>query len=121
MLGSGGVIVIDEDTCMVDALWNTLRFYHHESCGQCTPCREGTGWIEKISARMELGKGRMDEIPKLDEIAWGMCGRTICVLADAAALPTRSFVQKFKHEFEAHVAGKGCPLKHRSVKDLVHA
>jgi NADH-quinone oxidoreductase subunit F len=121
MLGSGGVIVIDEDTCMVDALWNTLRFYHHESCGQCTPCREGTGWIEKISARMELGKGRIDEIPKLDEIAWGMCGRTICVLADAAALPTRSFVQKFKHEFEAHVAGKGCPLKHGSVKELVHA
>jgi NADH-quinone oxidoreductase subunit F len=121
MLGSGGVIVIDEETCMVDVLWNTLRFYHHESCGQCTPCREGTGWIEKISARMELGKGRQDEISKLDEIAWGMCGRTICVLADAAALPTRSIVTKFRAEFEAHVAGKSCPLKHGSVKELVHA
>ncbi len=121
MLGSGGVIVIDEDTCMVDALWNTLRFYHHESCGQCTPCREGTGWIEKMSARMERGKGRMDEIPKLDEVAWGMCGRTICVLADAAALPTRSFVQKFKHEFEAHVNAKKCPYKHGTVRELAHA
>jgi NADH-quinone oxidoreductase subunit F len=121
MLGSGGVIVMDEDTCMVDALWNTLRFYHHESCGQCTPCREGTGWIEKIAAKMEQGRGRMEEIPKLDEIAWGMCGRTICVLADAAALPTRSFVQKFKPEFEAHVNSKKCPYRHGTVKELVHA
>jgi len=121
MLGSGGVIVIDEDACMVDVLWNTLRFYHHESCGQCTPCREGTGWIEKIAARMERGKGRAEEISKLDEIAWGMCGRTICVLADAAALPTRSVVQKFRPEFEAHVNGKACPLKHGSVKELIHA
>jgi NADH-quinone oxidoreductase subunit F len=121
MLGSGGVIVMDEDTCMVDMLWNTLRFYHHESCGQCTPCREGTGWIEKISGRMERGRGRLDEIPKLDEVAWGMCGRTICVLADAAALPTRSFVQKFKAEFEAHVNSKSCPYKHGTVRELAHA
>ncbi len=121
MLGSGGVIVMDEETCMVDALWNTLRFYHHESCGQCTPCREGTGWIEKVSAKMERGRGRLDEISKLDEIAWGMCGRTICVLADAAALPTRSFVQKFKAEFEAHVNSKGCPYKHGTVSELAHA
>jgi NADH-quinone oxidoreductase subunit F len=121
MLGSGGVIVMDEETCMVDALWNTLRFYHHESCGQCTPCREGTGWIEKLSAKMERGRGRVEEISKLDEIAWGMCGRTICVLADAAALPTRSFVQKFRAEFEAHVSQKGCPYKHGTVGELVHA
>jgi NADH-quinone oxidoreductase subunit F len=121
MLGSGGVIVIDEHACMVDLIWNTLRFYHHESCGQCTPCREGTGWIEKLAAKMERGKGRLDEIPKLDEIAWGMVGRTICVLADAAAMPARSYVQKFKPEFEAHVQGKRCPLKHGSVKELVNA
>jgi NADH-quinone oxidoreductase subunit F len=121
MLGSGGVIVIDEDTCMVDLLWNTLRFYHHESCGQCTPCREGTGWIEKMAARFERGKGRVDEISKLDEIAWGMCGRTICVLADAAAMPTRSYVQKFRAEFEAHANGKGCPLRHGRARELVRA
>jgi NADH-quinone oxidoreductase subunit F len=112
MLGSGGVIVIDEDTCMVEALWNVLRFYHHESCGQCTPCREGTGWIEKMAGRFERGGGRAEEIAMLDEIAWVMVGRTICVLADAAALPTRSVVKKFKAEFEAHIAHKGCPLKH---------
>ncbi len=121
MLGSGGVIVMDEDTCMVDMLWNTLRFYHHESCGQCTPCREGTGWIEKIAARMERGTGRIDEIAKLDEVAWGMVGRTICVLADAAALPTRSYVWKFKPDFEAHVKNRKCPLKHGVAKELVNA
>jgi NADH-quinone oxidoreductase subunit F len=121
MLGSGGVIVIDEDTCMVDVLWNTLRFYHHESCGQCTPCREGTGWIEKISARFEHGRARVDEIAKLDEIAANMCGRTICVLADAAALPTRSIASKFRAEFEAHAAHRRCPLRHGSAKELAHA
>jgi NADH-quinone oxidoreductase subunit F len=103
MLGSGGIIVMDEDTCMVDALWNLLKFYHHESCGQCTPCREGTGWIAKMAGRFANGEGRDGEIDQLDEVAWGMVGRTICVLADAAALPTRSFVQKFRSEFEALV------------------
>jgi NADH-quinone oxidoreductase subunit F len=103
MLGSGGIIVMDEDTCMVDALWNLLKFYHHESCGQCTPCREGTGWIAKMAGRFANGEGRDSEIDQLDEVAWGMVGRTICVLADAAALPTRSFVQKFRSEFEALV------------------
>ncbi len=121
MLGSGGVIVMDDSVCMVDMLWNTLRFFHHESCGQCTPCREGTGWIEKIAARFERGRGRLDEIAKLDEIAWGMCGRTICVLADAAALPTRSYTAKFRAEFEAHADGKRCPMKHGAAKELVHA
>jgi NADH-quinone oxidoreductase subunit F len=118
MLGSGGIIVMDEDTCMVDALWNTQRFFHHESCGQCTPCREGTGWIEKISARLERGKGKVEEVPLLDEVAWNMVGRTICVLADAAAMPTRSYVQKFKDEFEAHATGKGCPLKHGHIPQV---
>ncbi|HXG61097.1 MAG TPA: NADH-quinone oxidoreductase subunit NuoF [Planctomycetota bacterium] len=121
MLGSGGVIVIDEDTCMADLLWNTLRFYHHESCGQCTPCREGTGWIEKLAAKFEEGKARVEEIDKLDEVAWGMCGRTICVLADAAAMPTRSYVQKFRAEFEAHARGRACPHRHGVARELAHA
>jgi NADH-quinone oxidoreductase subunit F len=121
MLGSGGVIVIDEETCIVDVLWNTLRFYHHESCGQCTPCREGTGWIEKLAAKMEQGRGRADEVPKIDEVAWGMVGRTICVLADAAAMPARSMVTKFKAEFEAHTQAKKCPFKHGNVPELAHA
>jgi NADH-quinone oxidoreductase subunit F len=121
MLGSGGIIVIDDETCIVDVLWNTLRFYHHESCGQCTPCREGTGWIEKLAAKMEQGRGRAEEVPKIDEVAWGMVGRTICVLADAAAMPARSMVTKFKAEFEAHTTAKKCPLKHGNVPELAHA
>jgi NADH-quinone oxidoreductase subunit F len=112
MLGSGAIFVMDEDTCMVDALWNVLRFYHHESCGQCTPCREGTGWIEKVSGRFELGGGTEKEIDELDEIAWNMVGRTICVLADAAAMPARSIVRKFRAEFEAHARGEGCGRTH---------
>jgi NADH-quinone oxidoreductase subunit F len=119
MLGSGGIIVIDDQTCMVDLLWNTLRFYHHESCGQCTPCREGTGWLEKLAAKMEQGRGRADEAARIDEVAAGMLGRTICVLADAAAMPARSFVSKFRAEFEAHAAGRGCPLKHGRAGELV--
>ncbi|MFN3486664.1 MAG: NADH-quinone oxidoreductase subunit NuoF [Planctomycetota bacterium] len=121
MLGSGGVIVIDENTCMVDLLWNTLRFYHHESCGQCTPCREGTGWIEKLAAKFEKGRARAEEIDLLDQVAAGMCGRTICVLADAAAMPARSYAEKFRPEFEAHARGRACPYRHGAARELVHA
>ncbi|MBI5367103.1 MAG: SLBB domain-containing protein, partial [Planctomycetes bacterium] len=110
MLGSGGVIVMNDRTCMVDALYNLLRFYHHESCGQCTPCREGTGWIEKILHRMEHGQGRTEDLSLLMDICDNMVGKTICVLADAAALPTRSFTQKFRAEFEQHVTMKKCPM-----------
>jgi NADH-quinone oxidoreductase subunit F len=115
MLGSGAIIVMDEDTCMVDALWNILRFYAHESCGQCTPCREGTGWIAKTAARFELGRGQIAEIDQLDEVAWGMVGRTICVLADAAAMPARSIIRKWRAEFEAHARGEGCGRDHGRV------
>jgi len=118
MLGSGAIIVMDEDTCMVDAMWNILRFYAHESCGQCTPCREGTGWIAKTAGRFERGGARVDEIDKLDEVAWGMVGRTICVLADAAAMPARSILRKFRAEFEAHAQGKACGHDHGSFKKL---
>jgi len=112
MLGSGAIIVMDEDTCMVDVLWNVLRFYAHESCGQCTPCREGTGWIAKFAGRFEKGTADKSEIDLFDEVAWGMIGRTICVLADAAAMPARSIVRKWRSEFEDHLAGKGCPFGH---------
>ena len=111
MLGSGGVIVMDDSTCMVDALWNVLRFYHHESCGQCTPCREGTGWLDKILGRLETGRGTSADLGVILEICDEMVGRTICVLADAAAMPAKSIVQKFKAEFERHVTEKKCPFK----------
>jgi NADH-quinone oxidoreductase subunit F len=119
MLGSGGVIVMDEDTCMVDAVWNLMRFYHHESCGQCTPCREGTGWLEKICERLENGHGQEGDLKLLYEVGDNMCGRTICVLADAAAWPAQSYSTKFKAEFEEHIKLKRCPFKKSDA--LVHS
>jgi NADH-quinone oxidoreductase subunit F len=118
MLGSGAIIVMDEDTSMVDVLWNILRFYAHESCGQCTPCREGTGWIAKTAGRFARGGARLEEIDELDEVAWAMVGRTICVLADAAAMPARSILRKFRSEFEeaARKGQLGPALKLPAVK-----
>ena len=109
MLGTASAIVMDTSTCMVDALWNVLRFYAHESCGQCTPCREGTGWLAKIVGRIEKGDGTKNDLSLITEVANNMVGRTICVLADAAAMPARSYVQKFYSEFEEHVKMKRCP------------
>jgi NADH-quinone oxidoreductase subunit F len=109
MLGSGAVIIIDETQCMVKLLQVLARFYHHESCGQCTPCREGCGWIEKILDRLEEGRGSAADIDLLYSVADGMTGRTICPLADAMAMPVMSFVKKFRAEFEAHAAGRCCP------------
>ncbi|MCM2267623.1 MAG: NADH-quinone oxidoreductase subunit NuoF [Elusimicrobiales bacterium] len=108
MLGSGAVIIIDESQCMVKLLQVLARFYHHESCGQCTPCREGCGWIEKLLNRLEAGKGSGRDIDTLYSAADAMLGRTICPLADAMAMPAMSFVKKFRGEFEAHAAGKCC-------------
>jgi len=93
---------------MVKLLGVLARFYHHESCGQCTPCREGCGWIEKLVNRLEEGKGSPADIDTLYSVAEGMLGRTICPLADAMAMPVMSFVKKFRGEFEAHAAGKTC-------------
>jgi NADH-quinone oxidoreductase subunit F len=110
MLGSAGVIVMDEDTCMVDALLNITHFYRHESCGQCTPCREGTNWAERILRKIEQGQGEMKDIDLLEELARHINFRTICPLGDAAAMPIESFLKKFRPEFEAHVQQGKCPL-----------
>ena len=108
MLGSGGVIVMDDTTDMVDALYNILRFYAHESCGQCTPCREGTGWLQKICGRILHGDGRPEDPDMMLDLSKKMCGRTICVLADAAAFPCESIVSKFRAEFDEKIeAGDG--------------
>ncbi len=107
MFGSGGIIVMDETTDMVDALYNLLRFYSHESCGQCTPCREGTGWLTKICGRICAGEGRPEDPDLMLDLCDRMVGRTICVLADAAAFPCRSFIGKFRDEFDEQIrAGK---------------
>lgn len=103
MLGSGAVIIIDDSNCMVDLLRVIMHFYHHESCGQCTPCREGTGWLHKIVGSITSGQGRLQDIDLLERVASQMMGRTICALSDAAALPAISFVQKFRDEFEFFV------------------
>ena len=103
MLGSGAVIAIDDSQCMVDLLDNLMHFYSHESCGQCTPCREGTGWLYKITHSIVEGRGRLQDIELLVKVADNMKGRTICALSDAAALPVLSFVSKFRDEFEFYV------------------
>ena len=115
-LGTAGIIVMDEDTCMVHALEIIDRFYHHESCGQCSPCREGTGWLHKLLVRLEEGNGKAEDIDLIDRICTNMMGNTVCVLADAAAMPTQSYLKKFRDEFLAHVTESGCPLKKSSAQ-----
>jgi NADH-quinone oxidoreductase subunit F len=106
MLGSGAVIVMDESTDMVLALRRISRFYYSESCGQCTPCREGTGWLYRMLCRIVDGKGRAEDIDLLEEVSHKIEGRTICALGDAAAMPVWSFIKHFRHEFEYYVEHK---------------
>jgi NADH-quinone oxidoreductase subunit F len=110
MLGSGGMVVMDEDTCMVDMARRIMHFYAHESCGWCIPCREGTIWLRKMLERFHAGFGRPEDIDLVGDLAKNMLGRTFCPLGDAAALPTISIVQKWRNEFEQHLNGR-CPFK----------
>jgi len=103
MMGSGGFIAFDEDQCIVRNTWNFSRFYHHESCGQCSPCREGTGWMEKVLHRLEHGHGKMSDIDLLVDVSKKIEGNTICPLGDAAAWPVASAIRHFRDEFEWHV------------------
>jgi len=109
MLGSGGMVVMDEDTCMVDMARRIMHFYAHESCGWCIPCREGTTWLRKMLERFHAGLGRPEDIDVIGDLAKNMLGRTFCPLGDAAALPTISIVQKWRNEFEQHLTGR-CPF-----------
>ncbi|MBS1189406.1 MAG: dehydrogenase subunit [Rhodocyclaceae bacterium] len=108
MLGSGAVIVMDETVCMVKALERLSFFYHEESCGQCTPCREGTAWMYKVVHRIENGQGRPEDLDLLSGVLGNIMGRTICALGDAAALPVQSFLKHFRSEFEYHIEHKSC-------------
>jgi NADH-quinone oxidoreductase subunit F len=110
MLGSGGTVIMDEDTCMVDVARRIMHFYAHESCGWCIPCREGTAWLRKMLDRFHEGGGHADDIPLIEELSKNMLGRTFCPLGDAAALPTISIVKKWRNEFEDHLHGK-CAYK----------
>jgi NADH-quinone oxidoreductase subunit F len=110
MLGSGGVIVMDETRCMVRCLLRLSYFYFEESCGQCTPCREGTGWLYRIVHRIEHGKGEANDLEALGSVSDNIAGRTICALGDAAALPVKSFSRHFRSEFEHHIQHKKCQV-----------
>ncbi len=108
MLGSGAVIVLDDSRCMVKSLQRLSYFYMHESCGQCTPCREGTGWLWRMVDRIETGHGKPSDMQLLDNVAENIMGRTICALGDAAAMPVRGMIKHFRHEFEHHIEHKTC-------------
>jgi NADH-quinone oxidoreductase subunit F len=108
MLGSGAVIVMDDTRCMVKSLQRLSYFYMHESCGQCTPCREGTGWLWRVVDRIERGQGRAEDIDLLDSVGGNIMGRTICALGDAAAMPVRGMLKHFRDEFQYHVEHKRC-------------
>ena len=113
MLGSGAVIVMNEDVCMVKALERLAYFYHEESCGQCTPCREGTGWLYKVIHRIANGEGREGDLELLESVGNNMAGRTICALADAAVFPVRSFTKHFRNEFEHLIKHKKALVDHK--------
>ncbi len=108
MLGSGAVIVLNDTRCMVKSLQRLSYFYQHESCGQCTPCREGTGWLYRMVHRIENGQGRAEDLELLNSVSDNIAGRTICALGDAAAMPVKSFIKHFRAEFEHHIEHKTC-------------
>ena len=114
-LGSGAVIVMDEATCMVKVALGLTRFYRHESCGQCTPCREGLGWMERLLEGIESGRGRRADIDLLLELASGISGKTLCPMGDAAVIPAQSTIARFREEYESHLRAKGCPFETASV------
>jgi NADH-quinone oxidoreductase subunit F len=103
MLGSAAIIVIDQDTSMLDVLKRVTKFYSHESCGQCTPCRIGNSWINKIVKRIADGGGKKEDLDKIIQLANSMLGKTLCPLGDAAAMPILSIIQKFRDELESYI------------------
>ncbi len=115
MLGSGGVVIMDEDTCMVKAALRISRFYAHESCGWCIPCREGTAWLKTLLTRFHSGAGVPEDPDTALDVAFNILGKTLCPLGDAAALPVISILKKFRHEFEEHLKLGACPYERNAV------
>jgi len=120
-LGSAGIMVMDDTVCMVWTLLVLERFFHHESCGQCTPCREGTGWLHRVLEDLEYGGAKPSDVDLLLNISGNMMGTTICALSDAAAMPARALVTKYRAEFEQHAALGGCPLRAPVDDPRLHA
>jgi NADH-quinone oxidoreductase subunit F len=119
MLGSGGVVVLDDQTCIVKFALRTMQFYKHESCGWCIPCREGTDWLQKTLRRFHAGGGVAKDIDNIQYLAENMMGRTFCPLGDAAAMPIIGFVTKFRNEFEDHLEGRPCPYEKAGAEPTV--
>jgi NADH-quinone oxidoreductase subunit F len=119
MLGSGGVVVLDDQTCIVKFALRTMQFYKHESCGWCIPCREGTDWLQKTLRRFHAGGGVAKDIENIQYLAENMLGRTFCPLGDAAAMPTIGFITKFRNEFEDHLEGRPCPYEKAGAEPTV--
>src|SRR5436305_4148263 len=119
MLGSGGVVVLDDTTCMVKFALRIMKFYQHESCGWCIPCREGTDWLKKTLIRFHSGGGLKKDIDNIQYLAENMLGRTFCPLGDAAAMPIIAIVKKWRHEFESHLEGRPCPYGEKTTEQLL--
>jgi NADH-quinone oxidoreductase subunit F len=113
MVGSGGCVFVDDQVCMVDLALNVTKFYRHESCGKCTPCREGTHWMENILTQLEHGRGTLEQIDELYGICDMILGKSFCALGDAAAMPVMSYIKLFRDEFEFHVREKRCMVNRR--------
>ena len=121
LLGTGAVIVMDERDCMVEAALRLTQFYAHESCGKCTPCREGTWWMTRVYQRLEGGLGRMEDIDLLVDTGDNILFKAFCALADGAVSPVTSSIKYFRDEYEAHVTEKGCPFKTRAQREELAA
>jgi NADH-quinone oxidoreductase subunit F len=119
MLGSGGITVMEEGTCMVWAAENLLHFFNHESCGKCTPCREGSPWLLQILRRIEHGKGKMDDLATLLRLCGNIAGRTVCAFGDAEIAPITSTLQYFREEYEAHIREQRCPFRPQPAPELI--
>ena len=120
LLGTGALIVMSDDVCIVRACLNFTEFYAHESCGKCTPCREGTDWMRKILLRLERGQGRDEDLDTLKDICDGIFGRSFCALGDGATSPIVSALKYFRDEFSEHVSGGGCPFPGSRVAVAAH-
>ena len=120
LLGTAAMIIMSDQVCMVRACLNFMQFYAHESCGKCTPCREGTDWMRKILTRLELGQGRQDDMKTLQDICDGIFGRAFCALGDGATSPVVSALKYFRDEFDEHVSGRGCPFPGVRVPVAAH-
>jgi NADH-quinone oxidoreductase subunit F len=110
LLGTGAIVVMDETDCIVEAARRLVQFYAHESCGKCTPCREGTWWVSRVLGRIEQGYGRSEDLPLLDELGENILFKAFCALADGAVSPIQSSLKYFRDEYEAHIAERRCPF-----------